>query len=151
MKRLILMRGLSGSGKSTKAHLLAKEYGGIIFSTDNFFYKNGIYSFDASKLALYHQKTQRLAQKAMKKNTPCVIIDNTNSQLRAMRIYVKIALQYGYEVFFAYAHTDWAWNVGECFQRNTHKVPFEIIEKTFHSFEYPNEYDIPLEKILESI
>jgi NEDD4-binding protein 2 len=38
--KLILMRGLPGSGKSTLAKKLAGE-NGVIYSTDDFFMKNG--------------------------------------------------------------------------------------------------------------
>jgi predicted AAA+ superfamily ATPase len=33
-KTLIIMRGLPGSGKSYKAKQIAKDFGGVIFSTD---------------------------------------------------------------------------------------------------------------------
>jgi adenylate kinase family enzyme len=39
------MRGLPGSGKSTKAKELAGEQG-LVFSTDDFFMVNGKYIFD---------------------------------------------------------------------------------------------------------
>jgi hypothetical protein len=52
-KRLILLRGLPGSGKSTLAREIAGK-NGVICSTDDFFYNDGRYIFDASKLGEYH-------------------------------------------------------------------------------------------------
>jgi pantothenate kinase-related protein Tda10 len=53
------MRGVPGSGKSYLASLLResymkKGYSCSIYSTDNFFMKDGVYSFDPSKLGEYH-------------------------------------------------------------------------------------------------
>jgi adenylate kinase family enzyme len=48
-KTLILMRGLPGSGKSTKAQILAGK-DGLIFSTDDFFMVNGKYVYDAKMI-----------------------------------------------------------------------------------------------------
>ena len=39
-RRIVIMRGLPGSGKSTRAKKIADNYG-IIFSTDDFFMVKG--------------------------------------------------------------------------------------------------------------
>ena len=39
------MRGLPGSGKSTKARKIAGQFG-VVYSTDDFFMVNGEYKFD---------------------------------------------------------------------------------------------------------
>lgn len=43
------MRGLPGSGKSTKAKKIAGELG-VIYSTDDFFMVNGQYVFDGKMI-----------------------------------------------------------------------------------------------------
>ena len=43
-KKLIIMRGLPGSGKSTKDKQLGE--GGTILSTDDFWYVDGEYKYD---------------------------------------------------------------------------------------------------------
>ena len=43
------MRGLPGSGKSTKAKKIAGEHG-VIYSTDDFFMVNGVYVYDAKMI-----------------------------------------------------------------------------------------------------
>lgn len=97
--KLILMRGVSGSGKSTLAKKLATDNeNSVIYSTDDFFMIEGIYAFDPLSLGKNHKMNQDRARCAMQENTPCVIIDNTNTQAWEMRPYVEAALELGYEI-----------------------------------------------------
>ena len=50
---LILLRGVSGAGKSTVAGLFIDA---TIISTDDFFMKDGEYQFDANSLVENHMK-----------------------------------------------------------------------------------------------
>lgn len=97
-KKLIVMRGVSGSGKSTMARKIAAERGGVIFSTDDFFEKEGGYSFDPKALPGNHAKNQSRAEEAMKAGVSPIIIDNTNTEAWEMRPYVQAAVDNGYEV-----------------------------------------------------
>lgn len=55
-KIVFIMRGVSGSGKSTIAKELAYPEG-VIHSTDDYFYNEaGEYKFDPTKLSEYHEK-----------------------------------------------------------------------------------------------
>ena len=97
--KLILMRGVSGSGKSTLAKKLAADnVNSVIYSTDDFFMIEGIYTFDPLSLGKNHKMNQDRARCAMQEKTPCVIIDNTNTQAWEMRPYVEAALELGYEI-----------------------------------------------------
>ena len=49
------MRGLPGSGKSTKAKKIAGEIG-VIYSTDDLFMVDGQYKYDAKMIGEYHDK-----------------------------------------------------------------------------------------------
>jgi adenylate kinase family enzyme len=59
------MRGVPGSGKSTKAKQLA-GIKGLIYSTDDFFMKNGDYVYDPSKIGEYHDRNLERTVKSMK-------------------------------------------------------------------------------------
>lgn len=97
--KLILMRGVSGSGKSTLARELAgKHEGSVILSTDDYFMVEGRYVFDPRMIGANHSRNQERARKKMQEGTPCVIIDNTNTQAWEMRPYVEAALELGYEI-----------------------------------------------------
>ena len=52
---LILVRGVSGAGKSTIGEMFDDGATTRILSTDDLFYVDGEYKFDPSKLAEYHQ------------------------------------------------------------------------------------------------
>lgn len=97
-KTLVVMRGVSGSGKSTMASNIARERGGVVFSTDDFFEKDGRYEFDPRMLPQNHAKNQSRAEEAMKKGVSPIIIDNTNTQAWEMKPYVAAAIANGYEV-----------------------------------------------------
>lgn len=97
-KTLVIMRGVSGSGKSTMAKRIATEKGGVVLSTDDFFEKDGRYEFDPKMLPLNHRRNQTRAEDAMRSGVSPIIIDNTNTEAWEMRPYVKAAIDNGYEV-----------------------------------------------------
>jgi len=133
-KKLILMRGISGSGKSTKASQLSK--GGVVFSTDEFFYSDGKYVFDSNKSPEYHKKNVDRTEDAMNRSMSPIVIDNTNITASAMKPYVELADKYGYDVSFAKPETAWAWDAEELAKRNSHEVPLERIQTMLATFEH---------------
>ncbi len=74
------MRGVPGSGKSTKAKKLAGQ-NGVVFSTDDFFIKNGQYVYDPKFIGENHEKNIKRAIEAMQKSINLIVIDNTNIKL----------------------------------------------------------------------
>lgn len=131
MKKLIIMRGLPGSGKSTKAN----SFGGKVFSTDDFFMVDGEYQFDFSVIGQAHQWNELRTFNEMENGTPVVVVDNTNTQFWQMKPYVEKALELGYEIEFALPETSWAWDLATLVERNTHGVPDDVISKMLHFFE----------------
>lgn len=142
--RLILMRGLPGSGKSYKAKILSQ--GGVVFSTDDFFYKDGVYQFDPSKIKEYHEENQKRTEEAMKQQISPIVVDNTNTTAWEMKNYVYLADKYGYEVSMEKPETDWAWNPEELAKRNTHGVPKDTIDRMLARFQH----DVSLDDIRKS-
>lgn len=80
-KRVIIIRGLPGSGKSTMAlkHFVDKK-GYKICEADHFFYDNGVYNFDYSKLADAHEYCHNKAISELERGGK-VVISNTFSRL----------------------------------------------------------------------
>ena len=106
---LHIMRGISGSGKSTLSQQIvsdAKEndHSHALLSTDRFFMKNGVYSFDPSKIVEHHGRNIEEAIQNMKNGTNHVIIDNTNLMHAHMKPYVEAAQKHGYEIKFHDIH-----------------------------------------------
>lgn len=143
--RLVLMRGLPGSGKSHLAKQLAGDEG-VVLSTDDFFMSGGVYKFDPTKLGAHHGANQRRAEESMAMGVSPIVIDNTNVRLWEMRAYAQAAIAHGYEIEFAAPTTEWAWNPAECAKRNAHGVPLAAIERMAQAFEP----DATVEKVLAS-
>lgn len=93
---MILLRAVSGSGKSTLTNLLCKNIGYVSCSADNYFIdKNGEYVFDATKIHLAHLDCQKKCVEALKEPTvEVVIIDNTNVDEKAIKVYQDLAVKY---------------------------------------------------------
>ena len=100
MKKLFLVRGIPGSGKST----FAKELGSIHFETDNYFMVDGEYKFDGTKLKDAHQWCQTQVSNAMILNYTAninerIVVSNTFTQEWEMKPYIEMAKEWGYTVF----------------------------------------------------
>ena len=99
-RNLILLRGVSGAGKSTVAELFIDA---TIISTDDFFMKDGKYTFDANSLIENHMKCTAKAEQAMD-NAQAVdavhtlVIHNTFTKDWEMQPYLVLADKYRYMV-----------------------------------------------------
>lgn len=131
MKTVTIMRGVPGSGKSTKAATL----GGLVLTTDDFFMENGKYVFDGKKISQAHAWNQGRCEGAMMSGVEHVIIDNTNTQAWEAKPYCLLAERFGYQVNFVTADTPWALDAEECAKRNSHGVPLESIKTMLARFE----------------
>jgi tRNA nucleotidyltransferase/poly(A) polymerase/predicted kinase len=145
-RRLVLMRGLPGSGKSTRAKEIAGNHGKI-FSTDDYF--GDPYVFDGSKIAQAHQWNQDRTAKAMAAGHPLVVVDNTNIKREHMEPYLKLAKQHGYDVSYEHSKAPWAWDEHECARRNAHGVPLAAIKNMKHSFDESAVSDL-VDRMIES-
>lgn len=105
MKKLIILRGLPGAGKSTARATIAfnndcADTDRIAFvSTDDYFRRpDGKYAWYAGELSTAHAWAQDLARHFMESKTHVIIIDNTNIKRAHMQPYIDLAAQHGYEV-----------------------------------------------------
>ncbi|XP_056184676.1 NEDD4-binding protein 2-like 1 isoform X3 [Falco biarmicus] len=136
-RRLVLLRGLPGAGKSTLARQLKHDYpSAVVLSTDDFFIKNGVYVFEPDFLEDAHKWNQKRARKAMKNGKSPVIVDNTNIHAWEMKPYVMMARENRYEVIFQEPDTPWKFNVQELTRRNIHHVPRQKIQQMKEQYEH---------------
>lgn len=117
MKILYILRGVPGCGKST----LAKTLSDNICEADNYFRKDGVYKFDATKLGAAHEYCRTLCLEFMRHSVPKIVVSNTNTTHKEFVPYVNLAREYGYTVFVMTVEN---YHRGQ----NEHGVPPEKIE-----------------------
>jgi len=155
-QKLTIMRGISGSGKSTRAKELVGS--GVIHSTDDVISSMGNYNDifadmitrkDFSNLQKAHQTNLRNAINSMKNGITPVIIDNTNLAPWESKAYVKAALEMGFDdknIEIVNVGTGGA-SAEELAKRNTHGVPLDKIKAMIDK--YNANKDITIDDILK--
>ncbi|MEK7535650.1 MAG: AAA family ATPase [Patescibacteria group bacterium] len=133
MKKFIIMRGVPGSGKTTRAMELA-GLKGRIHSADYFFAgEGGNYRFDRGHIEEAHIFCFEMVRASMEMARPLIILDSCNIQRKHFRGYLDIARQYGYvvEEVAMLPHPDPAIAA----MRNVHGVSQESIERAIALWE----------------
>jgi len=102
-KLLILMRGISGSGKSTRARELATEHNchDRLFASDDYFGQTReeyVANWSRPKLSAAHKACQKNVKIVMQRQLTPVIVDNTHVRIADMLPYFDLAVQYEYRV-----------------------------------------------------
>jgi predicted kinase len=156
IKTLHIMRGVSGSGKSTATNkLIANVTRNMAYSSNNFSVhstdtvierefggKEGYSDFfqelnstgDYGKLGVVHRQNQKEAHESMKNGVRHVIIDNTNLTRREFKPYLKSAEEFEYHVVIHNVEYK-PLTAEQLAERNTHNVPLEVIEKMIEKFD----------------
>lgn len=152
--RVILLVGCAGSGKSTYAR---QQFPcAPIVSADHYFERmavrcNQTYRqvFDVRGLRVAHAQCEEAFLSYLERDTPLVIVDNTNVRGVDQRRYAKRAKALGYEtelhVFSPWVHErpsltpeDIRRYVYLCHGRNIHGVPLDIVSKQFSQVDLPS-------------
>ena len=129
MKKVYILRGVSGSGKSTFIKNLSLNK--VVHSTDNYFYKNKKYIFNPKKLSFYHKKNFESFVESLKRKKRVVVVDNTNLLCEFVEPYINEAKKYGYKVILV----DFIPKGREFhFRRNRHNVPIRVINEQFKNY-----------------
>jgi len=126
MKRVVVLRGLPGSGKSTFVESLSGPDDMVVASADHYFLdENGVYKFDARKLPEAHGQCLRVFLMATHDNCSLIVVDNTNSTTTEIAPYMAIAAAFGYaaEIVTIDCPLDVA------MQRQTHNVPEQTMRR----------------------
>ena len=91
MCRIILVRGIPGSGKTT----IAKEFKGFThLESDMFFEKNGIYAYDHLKIKQAHDWCISSAKNALDRGER-VVVSNTFIRLYELKRYIDFGYSFG--------------------------------------------------------
>jgi len=124
-KRVVVMRGLSGSGKSTVARQLAQGEAAVIVSADDYFETPEGYKWDGTKLGEAHKQCFRLFMAAIDAEAELIVVDNTNRDALEIAPYMMAAQSFGYEA----AIVEVRCSPQVAAARNTHNTPAHVIER----------------------
>lgn len=119
--KLTIIRGLPGSGKSTKA----KSLNILHIEADMYHMKNGKYEFNYDNVKLAHEWCQRAAWFAFMNGVEFVV-SNTFITFDEIQPYLEIAKIYKYEVEIIRMTNDYG---------NTHDVPKNVLDSMQERFE----------------
>jgi predicted kinase len=156
-KVLVIMRGIPGAGKSTRAKNLVE--GGRIHSTDTLieeshdyrqFFSDMISSGSFVNLSRMHSKNLQNAKKSIDEGISPIVIDNTNIRANESKAYVEYALKAGYDdanIRIVDVGTG-GLTAEELANRNTHGVPLKKIEEMIKT--YNSTGQLTVKKIIES-
>jgi predicted kinase len=122
-KKLYIVRGVPGSGKSTFAKSLVGDKDYCHKEADMYFIdRDGNYKFEPSKIKDAHAWCKEEIEFAMKYEHSPVVVSNTFTQEWEMDAYYELAKQYGYMVFSIIVENRHDGN-------NQHNVPAETIQR----------------------
>ena len=137
----MILRGLSGAGKTTYALRLMKKLNSMFglrvikCSADDYFTDNdGNYNFNAAKLGSAHGYCKYEAARACRSGNDLVVIDNTNVRHKDIKPYKDIAKEYDYRVVVRVIGNQDDESIKLYAERNAHNVPLYVIERAAKRF-----------------
>lgn len=136
-----MLRGLPGSGKSTRAAALRARASSLglacaVHSTDDLLVcpETGAYVFQAERLPALHDANFANFEASLSARIPCVVVDNTNLVAWNYARYVARAWAAGYSVREERVGAFSRESLAAYAERNVHGVPLEKIEMMLEGY-----------------
>jgi len=145
MKRMIIIRGISGVGKTTMANAMKEAWRKLaeepkrdvtLCSADDFFTKSdGTYAYVPSQIGQAHQICMCSVIEAIAEDKD-VIIHNTFSKRWELESYVKLGKLHKYNILILAIMPENEEQLQAAIRRSQHAVPEEIIRRMHSQFEH---------------
>lgn len=120
-KTVIIVRGVSGVGKSTFANIVAEPK--VICTADDYFQQGDKYNFDATKLGAAHKQSMDKFDKALENpNIANIVVANTNIKPSDYKYYEDKANVVGAKIIYVVLekrHNN----------PNVHSVPDHVLQR----------------------
>jgi len=120
--KLIIVRGLPGSGKST---FCKSNFDCLHVEADMFFMQDDEYNFNRSRLGIAHSNCLKMATNVLKSGSD-VVVANTFTTTKEMQPYINLARSYRAELKVYCLKNKY---------ESIHNVPTEVIERMEERFE----------------
>ncbi len=98
MKQLIILRGVSGAGKSTVAEIISEGYWPICEADQYHYTASGVYDWKPENVGKAHAWCQGIVRDAMASNLNKIIVSNTSTTEKELKPYLALAEEFGYQV-----------------------------------------------------
>lgn len=136
-KYLVIIRGLSGSGKTTFADLIcADAESRASISADDYFYDDDdIFKFEPSEIKKSHAWCIQEADTCMAQGFEVVVIHNVIGLHWQLDPYMQLASKRGYQIIVTSLY-DSGLNDAALAARSEHNVPIHVIRSQRKSWEF---------------
>ncbi len=129
MKTVIILRSVSGAGKSTFANLLKDSMpSGLceICCADDYLMIDGKYIWTPERAGMAHKKCQEKFKDCIDMDIEIIIVANTNTKPREWKYYTDLAARNCYKVTYVILENRHG-------NKNVHDVPDEALQRQKNS------------------
>ena len=99
-KYIVIIRGLSGAGKTTLADIICGNNDACVtIAADDYFYnEDGVYEFDAEQLRDAHDWCKTETESCMTQGFKTIVVHNTFTRRWEVEPYIQLASKHNYRV-----------------------------------------------------